>query len=204
MGRDEVFDADELGRSNGVSRRDFLKLTSGAVVLGAGGSALAVRGSSLSGTTTTSWKDTPAKIPRGGTLNVALTGGDSSDTIDGQQGVNNVDFARIVSLYDALVVWNLNCHPELTLARRSSRTPTSPLDDQAANGHRFHNGKPLTADDVIYSYQRVVAGNHGGASSVAPCDVKNMRAVNNLTVQIPCHVPFADVRRPRSSATTTT
>jgi peptide/nickel transport system substrate-binding protein len=177
---------------NGVSRREFLKLGTGAVMLGAGGSALAACGSSTTSTTTTTGTTPPHTIPRGGTLQVALTGGDASDTVDGQKGVDNVDFARIVSLYDALVVWDLDCTPRYTLAETIEPNKDATVwTIKLRKGVEFHNGKPLTAADVIYSYQRVVAGDLGGASSLASCDVKNMKAVDSLTVQIPCHVPFA-------------
>src|SRR5208282_3403548 len=99
------------------SRRDFLRYSGGAVLLGAAGGSLGACGSSSSSSTTSSGPAGAAGKPkRGGTLTAGLTGGDSSDTIDGQQGVNNVDFARIVSLYDALVIWDLNCQPQLSLA----------------------------------------------------------------------------------------
>jgi len=179
---------------SGVSRRDFLKMSTGAVMLGAGGSALAACGSSSGTTTTTATTGTtpPHTIPRGGTLQVALTGGDASDTVDGQKGVDNVDFARIVSLYDALVVWDLDCTPRYTLADTIEPNKDATVwTIKLRKGVEFHNGKPLTAEDVIYSYQRVVSGNLGGASSLASCDVKNMKALDSLTVQIPCHVPFA-------------
>ena len=151
-------------------------------------------GSSSSGTTTTATTATTLpsnKIPKGGVLNAALTGGDSSDTVDGQKGVNNVDFARIVSLYDAAVVWDLNCQPRYTLAESIEPNKAATVwTIKLRKDVTFHNGKSLTAQDVIYSYQRVVSGNLGGASSLASCDVKNMKALDDLTVQIPCHVPF--------------
>ncbi|MFZ0172230.1 MAG: ABC transporter substrate-binding protein [Acidimicrobiales bacterium] len=175
------------------SRRDFLRYSGGAVLLGAAGGSLGACGSSSSSSTTSSGPAGAAGKPkRGGTLTAGLTGGDSSDTIDGQQGVNNVDFARIVSLYDALVIWDLNCQPQLSLAESIEPNADFKLwTIKLRPDIVFHNGKPLTADDVIFSFQRVVAGNYGGASSVAPCDIKNMKKVNNLTVQIPCFTPFA-------------
>jgi peptide/nickel transport system substrate-binding protein len=175
------------------SRRDFLRYSGGAVLLGAAGGSLGACGSSSSSSTTSSGPAGAAGKPkRGGTLTAGLTGGDSSDTIDGQQGVNNVDFARIVSLYDALVIWDLNCQPQLSLAESIEPNADFKLwTIKLRPDIVFHNGKPLTADDVIFSFQRVVAGNYGGASSVAPCDIKNMKKVNDLTVQIPCFTPFA-------------
>ncbi len=175
----------------GFSRRDFLRYGGGAVLLGATGGALGACGSSSSspgaGGTTAS-----GAPKRGGTLTAGLTGGDSSDTVDGQKGVNNVDFARIVSLYDALAIWDLDCKPKLSLAE--SIEPNAKADVWTIKlrpGIEFHNGKSLTADDVIFSFQRVVSGDLGGASSLAPCDIKNMKKLDNLTVQIPCTTPFA-------------
>ena len=192
MDRELSSSADRLPSSGGFSRRDFLKFGGGAVLLGATGGALGACGSST-GSNTTSPGGTVAtgKPKRGGQLIAGLTGGDSSDTVDGQKGVNNVDFARIVSLYDALVIWDLNCKPQLSLAESIEPNKDATLwTIKLRPDVVFHNGKPLTADDVIFSYQRVVAGNLGGASSLAPCDIKNMKKVDTLTLQIPC-TPFA-------------
>jgi len=180
-----------LANPGGVSRRDFLKYTGGAVLLGAGGSALAACGSSSSGTTTstTSSVATPKK---GGTLTAGLSGGGLTDTVDGQKGVDNVDFSRIVSLYDALVIWDLYAKPKYSLATEIVPNKDATLwTIKLRPDVTFHNGKSLTADDVIYSYQRVVSGDLGGASSLAPCDIKNMKKINNLELEIPCFTPFA-------------
>jgi len=192
MGRDDTASGNDLARTNGVSRRDFLKLSAGATLLGAGGSALAACGSSTTGTTTTTGTLPPAKIPRGGTLTAALSGGDPSDTVDGQQGVDNVDFARIVSLYDALAIWDINARPVMALAESIEPNSTNTKwTIKLRPGIEFHNGKTLTARDVIYSYQRVQSNNLGGASSIALCDMKNATAPDDLTVIIPCTSPFA-------------
>jgi peptide/nickel transport system substrate-binding protein len=133
-----------------------------------------------------------AKPKKGGTLKAGLSGGGPTDTVDGQKGVDNVDFSRIVSLYDALVVWDLNAKPKYSLATEILPNKDATLwTIKLRPDVTFHNGKPLTAEDVIYSYQRVVSGDLGGASSLAPCDVKHMKAVNKHEVQIPCFTPFA-------------
>jgi peptide/nickel transport system substrate-binding protein len=190
MDREESGRTPSGGAAKSHSRRDFLRYSGGAALLAATGGVLGACGSS-----------TPAKSGagggtgkpvRGGQLIAGLTGGDSSDTVDGQKGVNNVDFARIVSLYDALVIWDLDCKPEFSLAESVTPNADATLwTIKLRPGIEFHNGKPLTSADVIYSYQRVVSNNLGGASSLAPCDIRNMKAVDKLTVQIPCHTPFA-------------
>jgi peptide/nickel transport system substrate-binding protein len=185
-------DRDVSSSTSGFSRRDFLRYTGGAVLLGATGGALGACGSSSSGPSGTGPAASAGKPKRGGQLMAGLTGGDSSDTVDGQKGVNNVDFARIVSLYDALVIWDLNCKPQLSLAESIEPNKDATLwTIKLRPDIVFHNGKPLTADDVIFSYKRVVSNDLGGASSLAPCDIPNMKKVDTLTLQIPCHTPFA-------------
>jgi peptide/nickel transport system substrate-binding protein len=192
MDRDLSTSRDGTASTGGLSRRDFLKFGGGAVLLGATGGVLGACGSSTPSTSPTGAGSPTGTPKRGGQLIAGLTGGDSSDTVDGQKGVNNVDFARIVSLYDALVIWDLNCKPQLSLAESIEPNKDATLwTIKLRPGVVFHNGKPLTADDVIFSYQRVVAGDLGGASSLAPCDIKNMKKLDTLTLQIPCTTPFA-------------
>jgi len=183
----------DSANSSGVSRRDFLKYSGGAVLLGTAGSALAACGSSTSPSSSTTTTSAAGKPKTGGTLTAGLSGGQPSDTVDGQKGVDNVDFARIVSLYDALVIWDLDAKAKYSLA-----TEVLPNKDatkwtiKLRPDVTFHHGKSLTAEDVIFSFQRVWNGNLGGASSLALCDIKHMRAVNKLEVEIPCVSPFAD------------
>jgi peptide/nickel transport system substrate-binding protein len=57
----------------------------------------------------------------------------------------------------------------------------------------FHNGKTLTADDVIYSLKRVVNPKSPlpGAAPLAAVDAKGMKKLDSRTVRIPCHTPYA-------------
>ncbi len=178
----------------GLTRREFLRAGAGAALLVGAGGALAACGSPSSSPKTTSTSTSATKPRRGGTLTAALTGGDSSDTLDGQQGVNNVDFARIRSLYNALVSFDDQAQPVYELAE--SITPNSDATEWTIHirkGVEFHNGKPLTAEDVIYSLQRVANPKDPlpAASSIALCDTANMRALDSHTVLLPCHSPYA-------------
>jgi len=175
-----------------IGRRDFLRYSGmGAAVLG-GAATLAACGSSAAPSSTSS-PSAPAGKPRmGGTLNAGLTGGSGSDTLDAHQGVNNVDFARIISLYDALIAFDLKAQNQLRLAE--SITPNADATVWTVRLHpgvTFHNGKPLTAEDVIYTFTRIITNNYAAASSLGSVDYKNLKALDSLTVQIPCHTPYA-------------
>lgn len=180
-------DATTIGRR--LSRRQFLG-TMGAV---AGGIGLAACGSSSTGAPTSS--STGSGAPkRGGTLNAALSGGDSTDTLDAQNPYNNVDFARVRQLYNSLVEYDANVVPQLVLAESiTPNTTATSWTIKLKSGITFHDGKPLTADDVIYSFQRIVNPKFPlpGAVGLTLVDVKGMKKIDDLTVQVPCTSPFS-------------
>lgn len=173
-----------------LSRRQFLGMSAGAAaLLGAGTAASQIGANAAAGAAAVAHKPR-----RGGTLTAGLTGGDSSDTLDGQQGVNNVDFARIRSLYNALVAFNDQAEVEYDLAE--SITPNHDATEWTIHlrrGVEFHNGKEFTAEDVIYSLKRVANPKSPlpAASSIALCDVPNLKALDKYTVLVPCHKPYA-------------
>jgi len=177
------------------SRRDFLRgATGGAVALGAGG-LLAACGSSPSSsssstTTTTSQPAASAKPQRGGTIRLGSTGGGSSDTLDANNAVNNLDFARAPQMYECLLEFSADAIPQLGLA--SEVTPNVDASEwtiRVRQGIEFHNGKELTSDDVIYTFQRIVKHNFSGASALVTMDVPNLRRVDRYTVKAPMHAP---------------
>jgi len=80
-------------------RRQFLAGLAGTAVTASAGGLLAACGSASPAAVTP-----PRPRPRrGGNLRVGLTGGSSSDTLDPHQGLNYLDTARAVALYDTLV-----------------------------------------------------------------------------------------------------
>src|SRR5262249_18321608 len=100
-----------------------------------------------------------ARPRRGGHLNVGLAGGSSSDTVDAHKSVPYLDTGRLQSLYDPLAQLDGQGKPENLLAQ--SITPHKGALDQWVirlhKGVTFHNGKPLTAADVIFTFQRVLS-----------------------------------------------
>jgi peptide/nickel transport system substrate-binding protein len=175
-----------------IDRRAFLRYSGmGAAVLG-GAAALSACGSSSPPKATGSSPATTGKPKMGGTLQAGLTGGTSSDTVDAHRGVDNVDFARIIALYDPLIGYNLQAQNELMLAESMTPNKDATLwTVRLRPGVTFHDGKPLTAEDVVYSFNRIIKNNYAGASSLESVDVNGLKAVDKLTVQIPCHRPYA-------------
>ena len=57
-------------------------------------------------------------------------------------------------------------------------------------GVKFHNGKEMTADDVVYTIQRATK-KPSSASIFASFDAENTKAVDELTVDVATKAPFA-------------
>jgi peptide/nickel transport system substrate-binding protein len=137
---------------------------------------------------------TTATAPRkGGTLRAGLSGGSSSDTLDPHMGLTYLDTARATQIYQPLLRLNAAAQTEMELAEEiSPHGSTSEWTIRLRSGVTFHDGKPLTADDVIYTFQRILNPKAplSGATSLGPIDVKGLSKMDPLTVLVPMTSPF--------------
>ena len=174
------------------SRRDFLKAgLAGSLAVGAGG-LLSACGT---GNTIKAFTTSTAGKPRyGGTLRAGLTGGSTADTLDPISAITNVDFSRIDNLYEPLIGLTPDAKPVYVLAEEV--TPNAKATEwtiRVKQGITFHNGKTLTADDVIYTFQQILNPKAPGsaAAGLASVDAKGMTKLDAYTARIPCSTPFA-------------
>jgi peptide/nickel transport system substrate-binding protein len=174
-----------------IGRRDFLRY-SGLGAATVGGAAVLAACSTSSSPSPGSTSAPTGRPTRGGTLTAGLSGGNAEDTVDAHRGVNNVDFARIIALYDPLIGYDLQAQNQLRLAESMEPNANATVwTVRLRPGVTFHNGKPLTAEDVIYTLTRIIKNNYAGASSLGSVDLKNIKALDSLTIRIPCHTPYA-------------
>jgi peptide/nickel transport system substrate-binding protein len=91
----------------------------------------------------------------GGTLRVGLVGS-TNDLIDGQYIVAKADQARLVAGWETLVGYDeeFNLSYEHAVAEEIEAVAADHYIIRLKEGIEFHNGKTVTADDVIYSFQR--------------------------------------------------
>jgi peptide/nickel transport system substrate-binding protein len=174
------------------SRREFLKAgLAGSLAVGTGG-LLSACGT---GNTIKAFTASHAGKPRyGGTLRAGLTGGSTADTLDPLSAVTNVDFSRIDNLYEPLIGLTPDAKPVYVLAEEV--TPNAKATEwtiRVKQGITFHNGKTLTADDVIYTFQQILNPKTPGsaAAGLASVDAKGMTKLDAYTVRVPCSTPFA-------------
>jgi peptide/nickel transport system substrate-binding protein len=175
-----------------LDRRQFLRgVAATGVVAGAGGLLAAC--SSSGSTTKTATASTAPK--RGGNLKVGLAGSDGADTLDPHNQETYLDGARALALYESLAQLNNQAEMELVLAEEITANTPSEWIIRLRQGITFHSGKPLTAQDVIYTFRRIKTGNNGGAfpggSSLGPMDLKGLKALDSHTIRVPFMTPFA-------------
>lgn len=168
-----------------LSRRRVL---AGLAGVGAGSLLTACTSSS-----TTSAVTTAGKPKRGGDLVLGLPGGSSSDTLKADTGLTDVDYLRILSLYQPLVQLSPQSGIEYVLAE--SITPDNGSLSRwiisLRSGITFHSGKPLTAADVVFTFNRIITGDLPGSSPLAPVDLTNTKALDDRTVQVEMTRPYS-------------
>jgi len=173
-----------------LGRRQLLRgIAATGALAGTGGLLAACSSSGSSGQAVSS-----GGPKRGGALKVGLTGGGPTDTVDPHRGVTYLDTARLQSLYSPLVQFTANAGLEYMLAE--SITPSSSNDFteweiKLRPDVTFHNGKPLTAQDVLFTLDRIVSNGYSGTNPLGPIDIKNTKAADTHTVLVKMTKPFS-------------
>ena len=168
----------------GVSRRDFMHY-----MMAAGATAAA------SGTLFTGISDVWANTPkRGGRVVLAGDQHGPADTLDPAIFTAAIDYFRGRMFYGSLtqLTQSLSYEPELAEEVISNSDATE-WTFKLRKGVEFHDGKTMTADDVIYSMNR-----HLGADSVSNANalvgmIKEWKKINDYEVKAVLSSPNADL-----------
>jgi peptide/nickel transport system substrate-binding protein len=128
----------------GASRRDVLRLMlSMGVMASSAGSLLAFA------------TDAHAQTPkRGGRVRAASLSSSTADTLDPAKGALSTDYARHNMLYSGLTQLDASLTPQPALAEEIRNEKATVWIFKLRKDVKFHDGSPLTADDVVYSLNR--------------------------------------------------
>ena len=132
---------------------------------------------------------------RGGSVQVGMTDFFSTDTIDPAQPVSGFGLMHAANVFETLTDVDKNFAPVPRLATEwESADAAQVWTFQLREGVEFHDGKTLTADDVVYSFQRQFR--EKTAASFLPLidgivDPKRVVAVNPNTVRFELARPHA-------------
>ncbi|MCS7050219.1 MAG: peptide ABC transporter substrate-binding protein [Thermomicrobium sp.] len=128
-----------------------------------------------------------ARIRRGGTFRLGVAGGGATDFIDGQNIVNEPDIARNVITFEGLAYFDEAYRPKIDgLAEELRAEKADQWLIRVRDGIEFHNGKTLTADDVIYSIRRMSNKKLGmfGVAAFEAVDPNRIRKLDRRTVRL--------------------
>ncbi|WP_030763766.1 ABC transporter substrate-binding protein [Streptomyces griseus] len=139
--------------------------------------------------------DRAAEGPRrGGTLRAAFAGGGAAETLDPHAANLFVDAARAKALYDKLADLGADLAPVPRLAARWEPNRTLDTWKVTLRTASFHDGRPVTAADVLYSYRRIAdpKGSFRAKASLEPVDLAASRALDHRTVEFRLKRPYAE------------
>ncbi|WNI20716.1 ABC transporter substrate-binding protein [Streptomyces sp. ITFR-16] len=174
-------------RFPGLRRRGFLA-ASGAV------GALALAGCADTSRTEPSDGKGDGTPRRGGRLRAAFAGGGASETLDPHLSNLFADAARAKALYDKLADYGADLAARPRLA--ASWEPDSALKRWKVSLREavFHDGKPVTAADVLHSYRRIADPQRAfrARASLEPIDLAASRALDERTVEFVLKRPTAE------------
>ncbi len=91
---------------------------------------------------------------KGGRIRVAGATSSTADTIDPARQMAVMDYCRCNMFYDGLIKLDENLRPEPALAEAIDSKDGRVWTLKLRQGVRFHDGKPLTPADVVYSLRR--------------------------------------------------
>ena len=128
----------------------------------------------------------PGAPKHGGTLRVGIIGG-TNDLVDGQYITAKPDIARLVTGWESLATYDdaFNVSFDQGLAEQVEAKAADLYVIRVRDGVEFHNGKTLTADDVVYSFKRAIDPTLGiNPSLAALLDPSGVTKIDTRTVQI--------------------
>ncbi|MBG0566645.1 ABC transporter substrate-binding protein [Actinoplanes sp. NEAU-A11] len=131
---------------------------------------------------------------RGGRLRAAFAGGGVNETLDPHLANLFNEASRAKALFDKLADYG----PDVSIQPRLAESwePNADLTRWTIRLRQatFHDGKPVRAADVLYSYTRITdpAKAFRAKASLDMIDLRNSRAVDDRTVELALKRPFAD------------
>lgn len=182
---------------SGLSRREILRRGAlGGAGLALPGVLAACGGGGKAGVSTGGTTQAAGSPKRGGRLRVGIVGNGSSETLDPNIATGEIDIARTQTLYERLVDFK----PDGTLYNRLADQFSHNRDGtqwkmRLRDGVHFHDGSPLTADDVVYSLRYALDPHNKaqGATDLAFLKQQDIRKLDASTVEVRTPVPIADL-----------
>lgn len=172
------------GLKRGASRRDILQWLSGAGIAAAAG--LGILGGA---------REVLAQTPkRGGKMRVAGHSTSAKDTLDPAKQTLSTDYIRGYIYFNGLtrLDGNVAAQPELAESFEPNASATEWVF-RLRKGVEFHDGKSLTAQDVVYSLMRHKDPAVGSAAKALSEQIDSVSADGPSMVRVKLKAAYADL-----------
>jgi peptide/nickel transport system substrate-binding protein len=174
-----------------ITRRDLLK---GAAAIGgtfAFGPAIAACGTG-GGEASPSPTGGTGGPKKGGSLRVGIVGGSAKDTADPHLSAFEPDNLIEYNVFDNLTWFDDQYQLVNQLAEEvTANSAASVWTVRLKSGLTFHDGKPVTADDVVFSFERILdpKAPKSGVATLTGLKPGNIVKVDDLTVEFRLDAP---------------
>ncbi len=178
-------DAENIVRTmlhRGATRREAIGWLAGAGMGLATGGAIIIR-------TDRALAETPRQ---GGHIRVAGYSSSTADTVDPAKQTLSTDYARCLMFYNGLTRLDESLTPQPELAASIENDKATVWTFRLRDGVTFHDGKPLTSADVVYSLLRHKDPKVGSIAKTLAAQMQDVKATGPLEVQVTLSAPNAD------------
>lgn len=155
-----------------LSRRSLMKLLSAGAAMSTG--LIGFPGMALA-------EDKPTQ---GGKIRVGMSNASATDTLDPAKGNNSADFTRQFMFYSGLTEVDKTLSVKPALAESIDSDDGTTWSIKLRKGVTFHDGKPFTAKDVVYSLNRHKDPAVASSAFKLAEQFKTITAVNDNEVQL--------------------
>ncbi|MDO8210174.1 ABC transporter substrate-binding protein [Conexibacter sp. CPCC 206217] len=167
-----------------LTRRSAIGLAAGI----AGAGLLAGCGGASGGADTGATTATAGTGRGGGTLRLGALGGGSAETLNPWVGNSACDYARAYQVYEPLVRFEGTDLTNVLLDSYEANADASEWTLRLVDA-TWHNGRPLTADDVIYSMRYAVETKAYSSDAYKNIDLRGLKKLDARTVKVPLRSP---------------
>lgn len=167
----------------GATRRELLQMMlMGGVAAAAGATVL--------GRATAAYAATPVK---GGFIKAAGFSASTADTLDPAKASNATDYVRCCAFYNRLTFLNGQGETEMELAESVESSDAKVWTVKLRKGVTFHDGKSLTADDIVFSLNRHLDPAVGSKVNAIAKQITGVKKIDDTTAEITLENPNADL-----------
>lgn len=168
----------------GASRREVLRAMAAGGMVALGGGLMTASGGA--------WAQAAAP-KRGGSIRVATQSSSTADTLDPAKGALATDYVRLNMVYNGLTELDSHLGARMGLAQTIDQQAATVWTIKLQSGVTFHDGKSLTAADVVYSLLRHKDPAIGSKVKTIADQFQDVKALAPDTVQITLAGPNADL-----------